>query len=190
MLASNHLIGFGAASDAGVWTSVFSNSPGTDNAGYISYTVVQFIPQASISATGGTQVRLTLKNPASVGHVIGAMYIGQASAGYTATSPAFAATPTQITFAGGASGYTVGAGAGDTLSDAVSFVMPSSNGLAIAWQYSATASTLVTSASGTPSGGKVSYKNASDASTVAKSGYTDFSASAGGGNVKLVEELI
>lgn len=190
MLASNHLIGFGAAEAAGVWTSIASNALGaSDQAGWSNVTKVQFIPQSSLAATGGTQVRLTLKCPASVGSAITAMYIGQASASYSATSPAFASTPVQI-LVGGSGTITLSAGGSDVLTDVASFVMPSANGLCVSWQVTSS-SNFSNSGNASPTGWKISYKStASDANTVAKSGYTDYTAQTLGEVVKLVEELI
>lgn len=175
---------------SGTWTTVSTNSSlASDQASWASFTIVIFIPQASISASGGTQTRLTLTAPTSGNTPITAMYVGQADAAYSGTAPAFAATPTQLLFTGSAS-VTLTGGTGDTVSDAASFVMPSSQGLAVAWQHSAAASSLRIATANNPANWKMSYKAGADAATVAKSGYIDYTATDGTCTVHIVEELI
>lgn len=177
------------ASSGGTWTNIASNSLSAgDTTGWANSTHVQYIPQASLAATGGTQVRITLKPPAATGSTITGIYIGQCSASFSATSPAFAATPVQILY-GGSGSKTLTAGGANQLSDAASFVMPSSNGLCIAWQFT-TSSNMPYSAVGSPSGWGISYKSGADAATVAKVSYTNYAAFNGSWLVTLVEELI
>lgn len=178
-------------SGAATWQTVVNNaSLNADQASWASFTINMFIPQASLLVTGGSSVRVTCFAPTVGNQLINKMYIGQASAGYTTTSPAFSGTPTQIFFGGGFAALSMVAGGGDSLSDAVSFVMPSSNGICIAWEHSATATSVRTSPAGSPTNWKWSYKSGTDAATVAKSLYTDYSATNGSATIHLVEELI
>jgi hypothetical protein len=190
MFMATHLVGFGGLSGDGVWQNTTSAtlSGGDIGASWQNYNIVQFIDQASLTVTGGTKIRLTLQAPAANNWGIDTMYIGQAAGGYSATSPAFAGSPTQVLFSGGAT-FLLATGAGDLVSDEITLAMPAANGICIAWHVQNTAGRGNIAAHATlPTNWKTSHKlGADDASTVAKSGYTDFTATAHAFGVKLVE---
>lgn len=178
------------ASSGGTWTSIVSNAlSGGDRAGFAGYTLVQMYPQASLAATGGTQIRVTIKASSATGGTITGLYVGQCAAGYTTIAPSFSGTPTQL-FVAGSGTITVGSGGATTLTDAASFVMPSSNGLCISWQYNASAASFSGSTASTPANWHVSWKLGADAATVTKASYTDYTANTGAATISLVEELI
>jgi hypothetical protein len=193
MLMVNQLIGFGGyQSDTGAWQNTTSAvlSGGDLGASWQNYNIVVFIDQASLLVTGGTKVRLTLQAPGANAWGIDTMYIGQAAAGYSATSPAFAATPVQVLFNTGSATFVLASGAGDLLSDEVTIAIPAANGLCLAWHTQNTAGRGNIAAHATlPANWKTSHKGpgADDAATVAKSGYTDFTGTAHAYGVKLIE---
>ena len=171
---------------AGTWQTTDTITLNTDGNGYNGYTVRVFVPQTSLSVTGGSQVRVTLQCPATVGGNIGAMYIGQASGSYSATSPAFAGTPTQIKF-GGSGTLTLAAAGADVVSDAAIVAIPASNGLLIAMYISGPSGAHIASHATLPAAGQTSYVSGNDAATVAASGYTDNTSTFKANIVKKIE---
>jgi hypothetical protein len=173
MFMATHLVGFGGLSGDGVWQNTTSAtlSGGDIGASWQNYNIV-----------------LTLQAPAANNWGIDTMYIGQAAGGYSATSPAFAGSPTQVLFSGGAT-FLLATGAGDLVSDEITLAMPAANGICIAWHVQNTAGRGNIAAHATlPTNWKTSHKlGADDAATVAKSGYTDFTATAHAFGIKLVE---
>ena len=182
-------IGFGAGSLT-TWQQVATDAlTNGDSPNWNNYTIVWFYPQASLTVTGGEAIRLTIKAPSATGCTIDKCYIGQADAAYSATSPSFAGTPTQVLFSGSAS-LSTGTGGATTLSDQATFSIPASNGLIIAVHTTASVWSVPSSAGNSPANWKFSYKSGVDeASTVSKSGYTDFTATHGTGLINKIEVL-
>ena len=170
--------------NTGSWQTTTSTSLTANSGGWGNYTLRMFIPQASLLVTGGSQVRITLTAASSVNLVINDCYFGQASGSYSATSPAFAGTPTQVLFSG-AAGTTVTAGT-SAVSDGVSGSIPAANGICIACNIN-NLQVRATAAS-TPANFQFSYKaGATDSATVAASGYTSQTGTNGFGIFNLVE---
>jgi hypothetical protein len=188
MFMATHLVGFGGFDAGGTRQTVLSNTL-SDNTTHTwsGYTARMFIPQASLGVTGGTQVWLSLKANSSDAISIASMYVQRAAAGYSATSPAFDATPVQVLFSGVAS-VTVSANT-TTISDAATLAIPTSQGLLISFHISDATNIRFPTNTTTPAAAIMSYKNASDAATVAASGYTDFSGTTKIGLISLIEVL-
>jgi hypothetical protein len=163
---------------------------GDIGASWINFTHRVFVDQASLLVTGGTAVRLTIQAPAANNFGVSAMYIGQASAGYTDSAPAFASTPTQLLFSGSAS-FVLASGAADLVSDVALMSIPAANGLAISYFVTNTAGLgNIAASAATPANWKTTRLNGSnDAATVAASGYTSFTASVHAFAVKKIEVL-
>jgi hypothetical protein len=168
------------------WQTVNTATLNADiGSGWNGFTVAGFIAQADLAVTGGSQVRITVQCPASVGTALASLYVGQAHASWSETSPQFAATPTQIPFNTGSSSVSLAAGGADKLSDEVAGSIPAANGLAYAFFISG--NDHIFGHATLPTGGKIGFKNASDAATVGKSGYTSYTATAHAFLIKKIE---
>lgn len=166
---ANRLSNDGATS-SGTWTTVFTwdTSGGTaDDVGWSGYTFVWTLPLAAFSATGGTQIRLTFDGASTEGYIANAVYVGNGGGG---DAYDFGDTPVQMLMSGGAT-ITVGAAATDVVTDAIAFVKDSTNPFVLAMQFSDGAhDNLFRTAGGTTAAAY--YKNAADAATQNKSGYS------------------
>jgi len=169
-----------------IWRDAYTATLNHDNGGgWNGYTLRGFIPQADLTQTGGTKIRLTLQAKASGNTRIAKMYVGPASASYSATSPAFASTPTQILFSTAAA-TTISGGAADLVTDEAVMSLPVSDGL-IYTMYIDQAGVDFREHQTLPSGGKVSYKAGDDGATVSASGYTDYTFNTHSFTVKKIE---
>ena len=154
----------------GDWVTVWEFLPDgrSLNPGWAGYTIVGFIPLADFSATGGSEIRLTLAAPwGGEPTEYSALYIGN---GGGSDAFDFGETPTRIFVS---SSGTISIPVGDTpvVSDAAAFVKDSTNSLVFAAQYeNASADTLVYQAASL--GTRAFYKGSVEAGTVDKSGYT------------------
>lgn len=168
MLASNHLIGFGAAPSSTTYATTTSLSLTTDVGSFGGYTFVDIISAANRSISSGTLMRLTFTGPASGTHNINNVYVGfQAGAGDVYD---FDGGQVAVTVAGSAS-FTLTSG-GTAVSDDISFADNNTKNLLIAFNFGATATVRYVAAAGGNAG---YYKAAvSEASTTDRTGYTSY----------------
>lgn len=170
-------IGTGSSPGGGTWTEVWSYDlfgGGASDDGWNGYTTYARIPLAALSATGGTQIRLTFYGGNTEGAEFSALYVGEGAAGDVAD---FNATPTQLQM-GGSNTITIPPASATTgVTDGAAFVKDGTHDLQISWQYQNAAKDNIWRRTAPDGNHKSGYKNAIDAATVDKSGYTDASAS-------------
>lgn len=171
------------ASGGGVWTEVYSATLSGQDTGYFTFTGVQVIPVGNLSATGGTQIRLTLSPRGSAGDdtKINSVYVSNGGG-----TDAFdhGETPVQILF-GGASGTTLTANGSDVVSDGAAFVKDGTNTLIISFDLDGASANDI--ALGTVTSNTFYGKfGVSEAGTEDKSTYTDLS---GTGNARVISKV-
>lgn len=170
-------------SSGGTWQTTFSaalNANVPD--GYQTYTWVM-VMNAALFSVSGSKVRITFNAGTGAGWAMDAVYIGEKAAAGDAYD--FAATPTQITFSGGSSGFSLSA-SGSILSDEITFTFDKTKNYCIAQDWGSTSSQargLVTLTDC-----EAYRKIADDAATVDKTGYAGPGIAAVSG-ISLIEVL-
>lgn len=141
-------------------------------------TIRQIIANTNIIKTGSGGVKVTFEAAAAMALAPLAVYIGEQSG----SGQAFVSTPVQLLF-GGSGTPTISAGASLT-SDTAAFTITGSAGLIVAMTIS---QTTIREKTGATTGYQLWYKAGSDASTVAATGYTDFSGTAAVSSFKALQ---
>lgn len=174
-----------AKSSGGAWLPSASVALNANNsAGWSGYTILTVIASAQVSNTGGSKIRVTVDAPSASTYVVGAAYIGLAATSGDPYDFESSPGPVQLTW-GGSATPTFSAGSVN-LSDEIVFSIPASRGLVFA-MYSASSSTVRVIAAAT--GYSSYFKSGNDASTVNRSGYTDYTSIFGAAGVSKVESL-
>lgn len=165
-----------APAAGGVWTSVWTSSlaSGTDHLNWNTSTFVHVIDLAQLSATGGTQIRLTLRGPLTQELDLSALYVGNGGGGDALD---FGSAPTQLLVSASGS-FVVPGSRAQVVTDAANFVKDGTNSLVIAFNTNGDSSHTATSGKALPSGVASWFKNpGSEAATQDKAagGYTSWS---------------
>jgi len=154
----------GRAAAAAAWTTVLSRTLNVDSSGWAGYSARQVLAAASLTDATGSQIRITLKGPASGQIAVTKMYV-QVGAG--SGSYAFSTTPVQV-FVGGSASFTVGTGA-TVLTDAVTLGYDGTHDIVISIYTSGATSYAINQ---TANADTHWYKLGDDAATVGATGYT------------------
>lgn len=168
MIVSSGRFGAAAWGDA---VGPFSQT--SDSADWVGYTLLVVFDDGIVTP-GGTQVRVTFKAGSAEGGNITNAYIGHAAGAGDAYD--FEAAPTQLLFSG-AAGVNIGVGA-TVVSDPVTFTIQAAKNLIVAFRSNGDTGADSFARNLSVTGADQYHKNANDAATVDKTGYTLNSAGA------------
>lgn len=155
---------------AGAWTEVWARTLTAQDNGSNGLTYVLVIPLAELSATSGTQIRLTMQGGATEGFELSGMWVGNGGGG-----DAYDFTGDQVQLKLATSNTIAAAADAVIVTDAANFVKDETNALVISFQFENAAADNMYRKSNAGETSTFWFKSAVDASTQNKTGYTDSS---------------
>ena len=151
------------------WVTSFTGTLAADNVNTGGTTWRFGIPNADISNTGLSYVRVTCHSASAVAWTLGNMYIGQKAD--SGDYYDFQAAPTQVTFSSGSAGFAIGADS-TIVSDTISFSIPAGKDLIISLYGSNTSNDGIRISVAGVHSGSTYYKAGSEAATQNATGYS------------------